>query len=89
MYVYVCSWVDIRFSSVCTRVRLCVYVEKQGGRAVCHLLIGRSSLGARETTSPSVFPFQTDLTPPAIKRKENFYVTQAPSCPIALCVPSD
>lgn len=83
------TWVDSFFVRVHARARLCVYVEKQGGWAVCHLLIGRSSLGAKGTTSPSAFPFQTDSTPSAIKRKENFYMAQAPSCPIDLCVSSD
>lgn len=70
----VCGWTSV--FRLCTCTHLCVYV-RQGRGVGCVSFTHRSWLGARRTTSPSAFPFQTDSTP-AIKRKENFYMAQAP-----------
>lgn len=66
---YMCTRVDSFFECVLAHTSVCLRREA-GGWAVCHLLIGRSSLGAKGTTSPSAFPFQTDSTLLAIKQKK-------------------
>lgn len=77
--VCVCRWTSV----FCVHASVCL--RREGlDVCVCHLLIG-SSLGASKTTSPSAFPFQTDSTRPAIKRKENFYMAQAPRVPRRVC----
>jgi len=62
--------------SASPRARVCLRRERRGWPCVIY-----SSVVARcerRMTSPSAFPFQSDSTPPTIKRKENFYMAQAP-----------
>lgn len=76
--VYVSSvWVGMGgrpfFERVHVQASVCLRKRERGWLCVIYSLV----IGERKTTSPSAFPFQTDSTL-AIKRKENFYMAQAP-----------